>query len=285
MNMKIQSMTGYGRGEDGNFRIETRSSNQRTLDIRINIPSYLYSLEPEIRKRVKEKFHRGRIEIFIPRVEDEAVKLKINKSLAKEYYHAFLSLKEEFSIAEDVGINVLAQQKDIFSIEDQEIDASSFYGALEKALEDLKKMRTNEGKILADDIFLRLETLNSSLGDIEEKRAEFTANARTTLIEKLKSILDNTPIEEPRIIQEAAILVERSDITEEVVRIKSHLQHAKEILNSGGVIGKKIDFLTQELNREVNTIGSKAASAGISILVVEMKHEIEKIREQVQNIQ
>jgi uncharacterized protein (TIGR00255 family) len=146
-------------------------------------------------------------------------------------------------------------------------------------------MRTDEGKILADDISRRLEALNSSLETIEEKRAEFTAHARAALIEKLKSILDTTPIEEPRIIQEAAILVERSDITEEVVRMKSHLQHAKEILDSGGVIGKKIDFLTQELHREVNTIGSKAASAGISILVVEMKHEIEKIREQVQNIQ
>jgi uncharacterized protein (TIGR00255 family) len=285
MIMKIQSMTGYGRGEDGNFRIETRSSNQRTLDIRINIPSYLYSLEPEIRKIVKEKFHRGRIEIFIPRVEEETAKLKINKSLAKEYYHALLSLKEELSITEDIGINLLAQQKDIFSIEEQEIDATRFYRALDNALEDLKKMRIDEGKILAEDIFRRLESLNSSLVNIEEKRAEFTAHARAALIEKLKSILDTTPIEEPRIIQEAAILVERSDITEEVVRMKSHLQHAKEILDSGGVIGKKIDFLTQELHREVNTIGSKAASAGISILVVEMKHEIEKIREQVQNIQ
>lgn len=278
-------MTGYGRGEDGNIRIETRSSNQRTLDIRINIPSYLYSLEPEIRKRVKEKIHRGRIEIFIPKIEEETAKLKINKSLAKEYYHALLSLKEELSIAEDVGINLLAQQKDIFSTEEQEIDATRFYSALDKALEDLKKMRTDEGKILADDIFRRLETLNSSLETIEEKRAEFTAHARAALIEKLKSILDNTPIDEPRIIQEAAILVERSDITEEVVRMKSHLQHARGILDSGGVIGKKIDFLTQELHREVNTIGSKAASAGISILVVEMKHEIEKIREQAQNIQ
>jgi uncharacterized protein (TIGR00255 family) len=285
MNMKIQSMTGYGRGEDGNFKIETRSSNQRTLDIRINIPSYLYSLEPEIRKIVKEKFHRGRIEIFIPKVEEETAKLKINKSLAKEYYHALLSLKEELSITEDIGINLLAQQKDIFSIEEQEIDTTRFYRALDNALEDLKKMRTDEGKILADDISRRLEALNSSLETIEEKRAEFTAHARAALIEKLKSILDTTPIEEPRIIQEAAILVERSDITEEVVRMKSHLQHAKEILDSGGVIGKKIDFLTQELHREVNTIGSKAASAGISILVVEMKHEIEKIREQVQNIQ
>lgn len=278
-------MTGYGRGEDGNFKIETRSSNQRTLDIRINIPSYLYSLEPEIRKIVKEKFHRGRIEIFIPKVEEETAKLKINKSLAKEYYHALLSLKEELSITEDIGINLLAQQKDIFSIEEQEIDTTRFYRALDNALEDLKKMRTDEGKILADDISRRLEALNSSLETIEEKRAEFTAHARAALIEKLKSILDTTPIEEPRIIQEAAILVERSDITEEVVRMKSHLQHAKEILDSGGVIGKKIDFLTQELHREVNTIGSKAASAGISILVVEMKHEIEKIREQVQNIQ
>ncbi|TNF54531.1 YicC family protein [bacterium] len=285
MIMKIQSMTGYGRGEDGNIRIETRSSNQRSLDIRINIPSYLYSLEPEIRKIVKEKFHRGRIEIFILKAEEEAARVTINKSLAREYYHALLSLKEELSISEDIGINLLAQQKEIFSTEEQEIDATGFYRALHKALDDLRKMRTDEGQVLADDIFRRLEVLSGSLEAIEEKRAEFNAHARSALIEKLKSILDNAPIEEPRIIQEAAILVERSDITEEIVRIKSHLQHAREILESGGVIGKKIDFLTQELHREVNTIGSKAASSGISILVVEMKHEIEKIREQVQNIQ
>ena len=283
--MYIQSMTGYGRGESGNFKVEVRSSNQKNLDIRINVPSYLYRNEPDIRKRVKEQFHRGRVEIFITRAEEGNIKLKLNKSLAKEYYQALASLKDELLISEDIGINVLALQKDIFSVEEQETDVSSFYKALDDALEDLMKMRLEEGKILVEDISKRLGLLKDYLAAVEEKKTDFIQNAHTILAEKLQTLLGNTQIDDSRIIQETAILIERSDITEEIVRIKSHLRQEHETLGSGGVVGKKIDFLTQELNREVNTIGSKAVNSEISILVVEMKHEIEKIREQVQNLQ
>jgi uncharacterized protein (TIGR00255 family) len=278
-------MTGYGRGISGSFRIEARSTNQRNLDVRINMPSYLYSIEPDIKKKVRLKFQRGRIEIFIQMTNEENIKLKINKSLAKEYYRALVSLKKDLSIREEVGINVLAGQRDIFSIEEPEIDVSGLYEALDVTLEDLTKMREEEGEFLTEDISGRLDLLQGYITDIEGKREDFTANAHKVLTERLKTILSDTSIDDSRIVQEAAIIVDRSDITEEIVRFKNHLKHAGEIIGNLSVIGKKMDFLSQELYREINTIGTKAAGSGISALVIEMKHEIEKIREQAQNLQ
>ncbi len=283
--MNIQSMTGYGRGVTENFKVEIRSSNHKNRDIRINIPSYLYYYEPEIRNMVKEKFQRGRIEIFVPKPEEENLKLKINKSLAKEYYRALVSLKDELSIREDIGINILASQRDIFSQEEPEIEIPTFHKALEIALEELKKMRIEEGTNLAEDITRRIAFLNRNIVVLEEKRIVFVENARTILADKLKKFLTNISIDETRLIQETAILVEKSDITEEIIRIKSHLKYTENILAGSDVIGKKLEFLVQELHRELNTISSKTADAEISKLVIEMKHELEKIREQIQNLQ
>lgn len=280
-------MTGYGRGVAGSFSVEVRSTNHRNLHIQINSPSYLYCYEPEIRNMVKEKFHRGYIEIFLSKSERDDIKLKINKSLAKEYYHALVSLKNELSIHDNVGINILALQKDIFSLEETEVEFRIFREALEAALEELKKMRIKEGKNLVDDINKRMSFLNNHISCIEDRRIEFITNAKVMLTEKLKNLLDNSNIliDDSRLIQETAILVERSDITEEIVRIKSHLKHIKDVFGRGDVIGKKLGFLAQELHRELNTISSKVANAGISLLVVEMKDELEKIREQIQNLQ
>jgi len=278
-------MTGYGRGVTENFKVEIRSSNHRNRDIRINIPSYLYYYEPEIRNMVKEKFQRGRIEIYVPKPEEESLKLKINKSLAKEYYRALVSLKDELSIREDIGINILASQRDIFSQEEPEVEIPTFHKALEIALEELKKMRIEEGNNLAEDITRRIAFLNRDIAILEEKRIGFVENASTMLADKLKKFLTNISIDETRLIQEAAILVEKSDITEEIIRIKSHLKYTENILAGSDVIGKKLEFLVQELHRELNTISSKTADAEISKLVIEMKHELEKIREQIQNLQ
>lgn len=278
-------MTGYGRGVTENFKVEIRSSNHRNRDIRINIPSYLYYYESKIRNMVKEKFQRGRIEIFVPKAEEEHLKLKINKSLAKEYYRALVSLKDELSIPGDIGINILVSQRDIFSLEEPEVEIPTFHKALEIALEELKKMRIEEGKNLVEDITRRIDFLNRHIAILEEKRIGFVENARTMLADKLKKILANISIDDARLIQEVAILVEKSDITEEIVRIKSHLKYTEVILGNSDVIGKKMDFLAQELHRELNTIGSKTTDAEISRLVIDMKHELEKIREQTQNLQ
>ncbi len=278
-------MTGYGRGEVGNFKVEVRSTNHRNIDIRINIPSYLYYYEPEIRNIVKEKFCRGRIEIFVPKSEGINVRLKINESLAKEYYQALVSLRDKLSLSDNIGINSLISLGDIFLLEESEVEVTIFQEALEAALEELKRMRLREGKNLADDINERIKILKKQVQRVEEQRTEIVKNSKQALAEKLRTLFDNISIDDQRLIQEAAILVERSDITEEFVRIKSHLEHMESVLKDGDVIGKKIDFLSQELNRELNTIGSKAPSADISALVIEMKHEIEKIREQTQNLQ
>ncbi|NOZ68170.1 MAG: YicC family protein [Deferribacteres bacterium] len=278
-------MTGYGRGEAGGFRVEIRSSNHKNIDIHINVPYYLFSFDPEIRKRVKRKFSRGRIEIYVHRQDTENVKLKVNKSLAREYYNALVSLKDELSIADDVGIDIIASQRDIFVLDEPEINAGEFYDALEIALEELQKSRIEEGRNLVDDIAGRIGMLRTYINRIEDKREDFAASARQRLHDRIKELLGDVPVDESRIIQETAILVEKSDITEEIVRIKSHLNQFEEVLKSGNIIGKKMDFFIQELRREVNTTGSKSQDVEISTNVVEMKHELEKIKEQIQNLQ
>jgi uncharacterized protein (TIGR00255 family) len=170
-------------------------------------------------------------------------------------------------------------------LEEPEIEVSSFRSALKSALEELKKMRIEEGRSLVDDITGRMQFLDNRIEFIENKRAEIVKNSRAMLSERLKALFDNVLIDDTRIVQEAAILVERSDITEEIVRIKSHLKHMKNVLKQGGIIGKKVDFLGQELHRELNTLGSKAGNTEISAVMIDMKHEIEKIREQTQNLQ
>ncbi len=283
--MQPQSMTGYGKGIADNFYVEVRSSNHKNLDVHINIPSYLFSHDHEIRKKVKQKFSRGRIEIFVPKHALEVLKLKVNKTLAREYYHTFVSLKEELSIPGNVGIDMIASQKDIFSIDESDINIAEFYNALDTALEELEKTRIGEGKNLIHDINKKTHSLNKIITYIDDRRTKFIADAQQRMYERLKEFLGNISIDESRLIQETAILIEKSDITEEIVRIRSHLKHFEEVSKSGDTIGKKMDFFIQELRREVNTIGSKSQDVEIATHVVEMKHELEKIKEQVQNLQ
>lgn len=265
--------------------MEIRSSNHKNLDIQTSLPYYLYPYEPEIRNMVRKKIHRGRIEIYVPRQESDFFKLKVNKSLAREYFNALVSLKDELSISDNVGIDVLASQKDIFVFDEPEIDIKQFYGALDAALDELIKSRIEEGKNLVHDITERIQLLNSLIATIENKREESKEGAQQKLRERLEEFLGDLDIDESRLIQETAILLEKSDITEEIVRVKSHLKHIGEVLESGATVGKKMDFFIQELRREVNTIGSKSQDVEISTNVVEMKHELEKIKEQVQNLQ
>lgn len=283
--MLPQSMTGYGRGTAGTFKVEIRSSNHKNLDIHINVPYYLFSHEPDIRKTVKQKFNRGRIDIYVPRQDMEGIRLKVNMPLAKEYFNALRSLKEELSIHGDIGVDLLASQKDIFIMDEPDINVSEFHNALDSALEEVEKARVEEAESLISDIAGRIQILRKYIAVIESRRDEFIDNAKQKLHERLKQLLDNSEIDETRVIQEAAIIVEKSDITEEVVRIKSHLDYFADILNSGDTVGKKCDFMVQELRREINTIGAKSQNIEITNNTVEMKHEIEKIKEQVQNLQ
>ena len=285
MLMKPQSMTGYGKGSAGNFKVEIRSSNHKNLDIHINIPYYLYSYETEIKRIIKNTIERGRVELFVPKQEMDNIKLKVNKSLAREYYNAFVSLRDELSLSDNIGIDILASQRDLFVLDEPDIAVTDFYKALEVSLEELTKTRIEEGKHLINDISERIEIIRKYISGIEQKRDEFTASSRERLYERLKEFLGDVQIDETRLIQEAAILIERTDITEEIVRLKSHLKHFSDVIKSKDSVGKKLDFIIQELRREINTIGSKAQHFEIASNVVEVKHELEKIREQIQNLQ
>ncbi|MDH4029035.1 MAG: YicC family protein [Nitrospirota bacterium] len=278
-------MTGYGKGSAGSFQVEARSSNHKNLDINLNVPFFLFSHDPEIRKIIKSEFNRGRIDVFVPKHETETLKLKVNKALATEYYNAFIALKDEFQVSGDIGIELLASQKNILMLDEAETDISEFYEALNTALGELKKTRIEEGGNLINDIRDRIRSLRDYLNIIEGKREVMVSDMQQKLRERLKEYLGGIELDETRLIQETAILVERADITEEIVRIKSHLKHFEEIFLSGDTMGKKMDFFIQELRREVNTIGSKSQDVEITTTVVEMKHELEKIKEQVQNLQ
>ena len=278
-------MTGYGRGVSGSFKIEAKSSNHKNIDIHVNLPYYLFSYETEIRKLVKKKLHRGRIDVYVPKQDIEGIKLNVNRSLAKEYYNALTSLKEELSIKEEIDIKLIASQRDIFFMDDPEVNTDELYKAVELAIDDLIKSRSDEAKELIADISERVNLLHQYLKAIEDQRQDFISSARDRLHDRIKELLDDSDVDEARLIQEVAYLIEKSDITEEIVRIKSHLKHFEEILMSGDTIGKKLDFMVQELRREINTISAKVQDVGISTKAVESKHELENIKEQIQNLQ
>ena len=278
-------MTGYGRSAAENIKVEIRSINHKNLDIHVSVPSFLFAYEGIVKKAVKKRFSRGRIEVNIVRPEADAVKVKINKSLAREYYNALNSLKDDLSLSDDIGIQVLAGYRDIFCME-EDVEVGELNNTLEAALDELQAMRIEEGRNLVRDIKERVGLIHEFGVHIEKKRDSFISETRQKLYERLQEFLADTSIDDDRLVQEAAILVERTDITEEIVRIKSHLEHLEKLIETPGeAIGKKIDFIVQELRREVNTIGSKARDAEISTQVVEMKYELEKIKEQAQNLQ
>ncbi|UCE71767.1 MAG: YicC family protein [Nitrospiraceae bacterium] len=283
--MQAQSMTGYGRSAAENIKVEIRSINHKNLDIHVSLPSILFAYEGTVKKAVKNRFSRGRIEVNIVRPEADAVKVKINKSLAREYYNALNSLKDDLSLSDDIGIQVLAGYRDIFCME-EDVEVGELNNTLEAALDELQAMRIEEGRNLVRDIKERVGLIHEFGVHVEKKRDSFISETRQKLYERLQEFLADTAIDDDRLVQEAAILVERTDITEEIVRIKSHLEHLEKLIETPGeAIGKKIDFIVQELRREVNTIGSKARDAEISTQVVEMKYELEKIKEQAQNLQ
>ncbi len=278
-------MTGYGRAFNADFRVEVRSTNHKTLDIQLNIPAYLYPYEERIRKQIRERFQRGRIEVRVSGRDADYKRPRINKALAREYYRELLSLKDELSIPGDIEIRLLSSIPGIFVIEEAIGDIKSFDKVLVIAFDDLERSRIREGRGLASDIKKRLALLKRSLAGIERRQKIFKDSTMEGMRKRIRELLDGMPINESRLIQEIAIMIERSDITEEIVRIKSHLKSMQGLIASDEAIGKKMDFFAQELHREINTIGSKAPDVTISNYVVEMKHEVEKIREQVQNLQ
>ncbi len=292
----MKSMTAYGRGEcvvdNKTYMVELKSVNNRYRDIILRMPRSLQELEEDIRSFISSRVRRGRLETAIQTSingKEENYQLELNIPLIKAYQEIFRRLNTELGTDYELNPEVLSQIKDIIIMKPEEIDLeetkAGIIDALTKALDALDEMKNREGNVLAGDTRMRLGLIKNHLDDIKTKAPHIVEEYRDKLKNRLETIMPNTEIDESRFAQEIAIFAERSDITEEIVRAGSHLDQFQEIMNIDDSIGRRLDFLLQEINREVNTMSAKASNADISARVVEIKAELEKIREQIQNVE
>lgn len=292
----IRSMTGYGRKEvsngDVHFIIEIRSLNNRYLDIQLKSPRAIAGMESRVRKSVQERFSRGRFDIFITRngERDRSGRLVVNEELAGQYIGALRDLKSRFGLGGDVELSTVAGLQDIITIAEANEDPEALWQVLSRglaqALDELERMRAEEGAALAGDILTRLGTIEELAAHVRARAPATVEHARKRMMETLGRLLSEQP-DPVRVAQEIAILAERTDVTEELTRLCSHLSQFRAVLQESSPegVGRRLDFLIQEMGRETNTIASKAMDAGISLDVVNIKAELEKVREQVQNIE
>lgn len=290
-----RSMTGYGKaevnGDEGKFAIEIRSVNHRYGEVSVKLPRQMLALEGDIRRRVSERFKRGKIDLFI-QFEPAAGRVNppvANIPLAMAYHEAFNQVRQSLGSDESVPLGLILAQKDVFSTQDGSADpggqVDDFNMALAAALDSLEAMRLKEGEQLAREIGGRISLVNELVEKVAERAPAAVAANGERLRERITRLLGETPLDEMRLAQEVAILADRMEITEELVRLRSHFKQFHSTLTLDEPVGRKLDFLLQEMNREVNTIGSKANDAEIAAIVVELKSEMEKVREQVQNIE
>jgi uncharacterized protein (TIGR00255 family) len=290
----VKSMTGFGRSEE-NFDnrcyvVEIKSVNHRFGEVYVKLPKEYSLLEENVRKLVLKKVSRGRIDVYITIEnfgENDKI-VEVNTPLMTSYLKAIQEIAQNLKLDLNIDLIQFAKLPDMLVIKDiadAELVWSELETVVQKAIEQLIAMRDTEGKKLANDIKIRGERIGETLKKIEERSPEVVEEYRNRLQEKIRQILPDIQIDENRLITEVAIFAERSSINEEIVRLESHLEQLMQILTQEGPIGRKLDFLLQEMNREINTIGSKANDLAISKMVVEIKSELEKIREQIQNIE
>lgn len=291
----IKSMTGFGRCEvlkdSRKFTVELKSVNHRYLDVNIRMPKKLNFFETSIRTLLKSYADRGKVDIFITYedLSQSQVSVKYNAALAAEYLKYLNQMAEEFSLDNDVRVSTLSRYPEVFTMEECSEDEDELWNGLKEALEgafsQFVEMRTKEGERLKEDILLKLDLLSEQIRFIEERSPQIIAEYRTKLEEKTRELLEDTQIDDNRIAAEVILFADKICTDEEVVRLKSHIQHMKETLEESNGIGRKLDFIAQEMNREANTILSKANDLDISNRAISLKTEIEKIREQIQNIE
>ena len=291
----IKSMTGFGRCEvlkdSRKFTVELKSVNHRYLDVNIRMPKKLNFFETSIRTLLKSYADRGKVDIFITYedLSQSQVSVKYNAALAAEYLKYLNQMAEEFSLDNDVRVSTLSRYPEVFTMEECSEDEDELWNGLKEALEgafsQFVEMRTKEGERLKEDILLKLDLLSEQIRFIEERSPQIIAEYRTKLEEKMRELLEDTQIDDNRIAAEVILFPYKICTDEEVVRLKSHIQHMKETLEESNGIGRKLDFIAQEMNREANTILSKANDLDISNRAISLKTEIEKIREQIQNIE
>lgn len=292
----IKSMTGFGRGEGKcdmyNFKVEIKAVNHRYNDISVKMPRHISYLEDKIKKMVKENISRGKVDLYInlEYIDELSTEIKVDIALAKSYKLAFEELSDELGLKDDIKLNNILNMSDIIKTERKEVDEDIVWDALktalDMALEDITSMKDAEGHALKLDMIMRLETIEKMISHIENRSPVVVEEYREKLKERIEALLDqDANVDEDRISYEVVFFADKSNIDEEIVRLKSHISQFLSILEEEDSVGRKLDFLIQEMNREINTIGSKANDMVISKNVVEVKSEIEKIREQVQNVE
>lgn len=291
----IKSMTGFGRCEvqkdSRKFTVELKSVNHRYLDVNIRMPKKLNFFETAIRTLLKSYANRGKVDIFITYedLSQTQVSVKYNAALAAEYMKYLKQMEEEFGLENDVRVSTLSRYPEVFTMEEQSEDEEELWNGLKEALEgaftQFVETRKTEGENLKKDIISKLDLLSEQIGFIEERSPQIVAEYRAKLEDKMKELLSDTQIEESRIASEVILFADKICTDEEVVRLKSHISHMRNTLEEKDEIGRKLDFIAQEMNREANTILSKANDIEVSDRAISLKTEIEKIREQIQNIE
>ena len=291
----IKSMTGYGRAVETvhgrQFTVELRSVNNRYLDCSVKTPRMLSFGEEAVKQAVKNSISRGKVDVFITVHSENGVDatVTLNTAVVEGYLAAMQQMAERYPVTNDISVSLLSRMPEVFSVEKPEVDEeqllADLMGVVTKALESFDAMRVAEGKALENDLRSRGATIENLVGQVEVGNAQTVVDYRQRLENKLKEVLSSTNIDESRILTEAAIFADKVAVDEETVRLRSHLQQMYGMLTNGGAVGRKLDFLLQEMNREANTIGSKCTDVRLARIVVEIKAELEKIREQTQNIE
>jgi uncharacterized protein (TIGR00255 family) len=293
----IRSMTGYGRADsvilDRKIAVEMKSVNHRYLEISLRLPGLLLPLESEIKKKMGERISRGRIEATF-RIDAEgnaenSGRLTLNLPLARNYHALLCRLKEELQLVDEVSLAMMTGFRDLFvpaePVQDSAALWESLSTTLDAALKMLMEMREREGESLQKDLTERLSLITGVIKKVADRSPEVVREYQKRLADRIRELTSGMTIDESRLLQEVAIMAEKSDVTEEIVRFRSHIGQFNDLLTTGDGAGRKIDFLIQEMGREVNTIGSKSSDAEISRDVIEIKSELAKLREQVQNIE
>ena len=291
----IKSMTGFGRCEiqetQRKITVEMKSVNHRYLDVNIKMPKKLNFFEAAIRNELKNYIQRGKVDIFITYEDytESNICVKYNKELAAEYMEYLKQMAEDFSLDNDVRVSALSRYPEVLSMEEQTVDEEQLWQLLERAIkgaaEGFVETRIREGEHLKDDLVAKLDGMLTHVDYISERSPQIIAEYRQKLTEKVRDLLEDTKIDENRLLTEVTIFADRVCVDEELVRLRSHIEATRQTLIQGGSIGRKLDFIAQEMNREANTILSKTSDLEISNRGIELKTEIEKVREQIQNIE
>lgn len=291
----IKSMTGFGRYEisegERKFTVEMKAVNHRYLDVSIKIPKKLSFFESAVRNMLKKYIERGKVDVFVTYEEytQNNVCIKYNKDIAEEYMKYLDQMAGDFSLENDIRVSTLSRYPEVFTMEEQTMDEEELWRELEQAVqgaaENFVEAREAEGENLKEDLIGKLDAMAVHVDFITDRSPHIIKEYKEKLREKIQELLEDTRVDESRLLTEVTIFADRVCVDEELVRLRSHIAQTKEVLLAGGSVGRKLDFIAQEMNREANTILSKTTDIEVSGHAIELKTEIEKVREQIQNIE